>query len=103
MSQSCWHRGERDGFKIASLGKEDVIAFQAGDVAAWKSRTVLENAVYAPGKTEEDAANIIRSLDPIRAIVQNNGGYDKEGLRKLCRAGRVPLRKSKSTPASGNW
>jgi hypothetical protein len=74
--------------------KKDVISFQAGDVAAWKSRTVLENGVYATVKTEEDAEKIIRSLDPIRAIVQNNGGYDKEGLRKLCRAGRVPLRNS---------
>ncbi len=65
-------QAQRDGFKIVSLTKEDVIAFQAGDMAAWKSRTVLQNTVYGPLKSEEDAVNIIRSLDPIRAIVQNN-------------------------------
>ena len=55
-------QGHRDGFTIVSAAKQNVIAFQAGDVAAWKSRTVLQNAVYAPVKSEEDATNIMRSL-----------------------------------------
>jgi hypothetical protein len=81
-----------DGFKVVPLDKKDVTAFQAGDLAAWKSRTTIQNAVYAPVESEEDAENIIRSLDPIKAIVQNNGGFDKVALRKMCVNGKLPRR-----------
>ena len=82
-----------DGFKVVPLDKRDVIAFQAGDMAGWKSRTILQDAVTGPLENEEDAEKIIRSLDPIRPIVQNNGGFDGEALRNMCIKGKIPLRK----------
>jgi hypothetical protein len=82
-----------DGFEVESLEKKDAVAFQAGDIAAWKSRTVIQQAVYGQVKSEEDAENILRSLDPIRTIVQNNGGFDGVGLRKMCENGKLRRRR----------
>lgn len=82
-----------DGFNVVALHKPAVMAFQAADIAAWKSRTVIHNALYGPLRTVADAENIMRSLDPIRPIVQDNGGYDKEALLKMCSAAKIPLRR----------
>jgi hypothetical protein len=85
-------RARDDGFKIIPLFKADAQAFQAGDLAAWKSRVAIEDVTYGPLESEADFKKIVRSLDPIKHIVQNNGAYDAEALRKLCLGGQVPRR-----------
>lgn len=81
-----------DGFKVVCLNKEDAQAFQAGDIAGWKSRIVLQNVVFAPVVTREDAEKIVRSLDPIRKILRVNQGFDKSGLLRICAKGGIPRR-----------
>ena len=43
-----------DGFKVIQLLKTDAKAFEAGDMVAWKTRIVLQNALYGPANSEED-------------------------------------------------
>jgi len=81
-----------DGFKVIPLSKTDAQAFQAGDMVAWKTRIVVQNAIYGPLGTEEDALQILKSLNPIRAIVQRNAGFDKEALLKMCLTSGLPQR-----------
>ena|GEM_PF-1084239 len=81
-----------DPFTVIPLPKHKARAFQAGDVAAWKIRTLLQNAIYGRVESEEDAEKIMRSLDPVRVIVHRNRGYDKAALRKLCIDKRMPRR-----------
>jgi hypothetical protein len=81
-----------DGFKVVPLNKEDAQAFQAGDIAGWKSRAVLHNAAFAPVGSREDAEKIVRSLDPIRSILHANQGFDKANLLRLCAKAGVPRR-----------
>lgn len=81
-----------DGFKVIPLFKEDAVAFQAGDVAAWKFRTAIHNAAYAPLSSVEDIASIIRSLEPIKSVVQKTGAFNKAALRSLCQLDNIPRR-----------
>jgi hypothetical protein len=81
-----------DGFKVVALEKSEAAAFQAGDMAAWKSRNVLHNALYGAVRTWEDAEKFMKSLDPIRPIVQDNGVYDKDKLLRMCVRAKVPRR-----------
>jgi hypothetical protein len=85
-------RARQDGFKVVPLDKSDVTAFQAGDVAAWKFRTAIHNITYGPIAQIEDAHNIIRSLEPMKRLVQNNGLYDEESLLALCEKAGVHRR-----------
>lgn len=81
---------KEDGITVVPLLKEKVQAFQAGDMAGWKTRAALQKV---PGmRTEEDRDNILRSLDPIRPIVQRNAGFDKEALLRICSKSGIPLR-----------
>jgi len=81
-----------DGFKVIPISKADVQAFQAGDLVAWKTRIVVQNATYGPLGSEDDAEQILRSLNPIKSIVQRNAGFDKEALLKMCTASGIPRR-----------
>lgn len=85
-------RARQDGFKVVPLDKADASAFQAGDMAAWKFRTAIHNTVYGPMTKIEDMESVLRSMDPIKHLVQNNGVYDKESMLKLCDVGNVPRR-----------
>jgi len=86
------NHAREDGFKIAALSKEDAVAFEAGDMAAWKFRTAIHNAAYGPMAGIEDAANIIRSLDPIKAVVQRSTVFNAEELQLVCRRDNIPGR-----------
>lgn len=86
-----------DGFAVIPLSKADAQAFQAGDMVAWKTRIVVQNAIYGPLGSEEDAEQILKSLDPIKAIVHRNAGFDKEALLKICSASRIPQRSGRIT------
>jgi hypothetical protein len=63
-------RARDQGFKVVPIRKEDAHALAAGDLAAWKSRIVLQEAETKPIRSEEDLYNILRSLDQIKTVVQ---------------------------------
>ena len=89
-------RARREGYNALAHPKTGVQAFQAGDMAGWKCRTLITNALKAPPDvTMEDVENALRSLDPIRGIIQNNGAYHRESLVALCEATKIPLRREK--------
>lgn len=71
-------RARQEGCKTVAYPKTYAQAFQAGDLAGWKCRTLVTNALNAPlSAIAQDAENALRSLDPIRGIVHNNGAYDR--------------------------
>lgn len=81
-----------DGVKVVPLFKQDVIAFEAADVASWKFRTAIHNAEHAPLATLQDAKNILRSLEPVQALVQKNGVFNRDALAVVCKKGNIPRR-----------
>jgi hypothetical protein len=88
-------RVRQQGFKALPFPKTYAQAFQAGDLVGWKCRTPITNALRTGIPTQEDGDNIMRSLDPIRGIVQNNGVYDMEALRALCETHKIPRRRGR--------
>jgi len=86
-------RARLDGFKVIPMLKSDVVAFQAGDLAAWKFRTAINGMCYGPIAEMSDTHKIIRSLEPVRGLVQNNGVCEKESLLKLCKKAGIPRRR----------
>jgi hypothetical protein len=81
---------KEDGFTVVPLLKGKAQAFQAGDLVGWKTRIALQNVPRM--KSEEDRDNILRSLDPIKPIVQRNAGFDEEALLKICTKSGIPPR-----------
>ncbi len=86
------HDARHDGLKVIPLFKEDAVAFQAGDVAAWKFRTAIHNAAYEPLETIEEAHKILRSLEPVKGLVQKNGVFNKAALEWVCGQDNIPRR-----------
>jgi len=84
-------RARQEGYKAVPFPKTYAQAFQAGDMAGWKCRIILGEALKPEFATVEDFQNISRSLDPIKPIVQNNGVQDKESLLKLCAGHPIPV------------
>jgi len=79
-----------DSFKVILLSKEKAQAFQAGDMVGWKTRVALQNVPRM--RSEEDRDSILRSLDPIRPVVQRNAGFDKDALLNMCDKANIPRR-----------
>ncbi len=83
---------QRDGFKITALPKDAAKAFEAGDIAAWKTRTVIHNAHYGPLESIEDATKILLSLAPLKAIIKKSVVYNLTAFRRICERGGIPRR-----------
>jgi len=88
-------RARLEGFKVIPMLKSDTVAFQAGDMAAWKFRTAIHEVSYGPIAVVEDLENIKRSLEPVQKLVQNNGVFERESLLKLCEVAKIPRRRGK--------
>lgn len=84
-----------DGYKVVPLLKTDTVAFQAGDLAAWKISTTLKNAAYGTLRNVEDARRIMESMNPIRTLVQRNGAYSKEAILHLIGLAKIPRRSAR--------
>jgi hypothetical protein len=86
------------GYKAIRSPKSEVQAFQAGDLVAWKCRTMISNALEnAPIAAIGDEEKVVRSLDPIRGIVHDNGAHDKNFLLAFCAAAKIPRRRDRIT------
>lgn len=91
-------KAEQYGYKAISLPKQDAQPFQAADLVGWKCRTMVTNALSAlsaPLTNIGDAENIMHSLDPIRAIIQDNGAHDKSSLLVFCANAQIPQRRGR--------
>ena len=88
-------RAREEGFKAISFPKKYAQAFQAGDLVGWKCRTAIHNAGQKTITTVEDAGNILRSLNPIKGLLQTNKVYDQVSLLKLCKSAQLPRRTNK--------
>ena len=80
------------GTKVTKMTKEDANAFQAGDLAGWKHRTVIQNVSYGKITTIEQGNHIIQSLEQIDPIVQSGGVFDEKALRGICEASGIARR-----------
>jgi hypothetical protein len=81
---------KRQGMRVRRLEKEDARAFQAGDLAGWKTRTALQNIEKI--NPSEDGEAILRSLDPIKGIIHKNRVHDVEAFQRLFEVSGIPRR-----------
>lgn len=75
------------------LPKESAVQFQAADYAAWKYRTVLQNA-FKPEFEVENIPRLLNSLGTLTAIPRTCKGFDFTSLQRYCEKRRVPRRVS---------
>jgi hypothetical protein len=85
-------RAKQQDCEVTPLSKSKAHALAAGDLVAWKARTAFYNTLFGSLSSPEDAKNILRSLEPIRHVVQKNGGYDAVALREVCERQPIPKR-----------
>jgi hypothetical protein len=85
-------RAHKEHIKVIPLSKQGAYAFQACDLAGWKSRTATEETLFGNITTEVAAKNVIRSLSLITPIVQRAGVANRDFLRKMCETKAVPKR-----------
>jgi hypothetical protein len=91
-------RANKDGYKVIPLAKTEAQAFQAGDLAAWKAMAALREAERKTKLrvnqrlTIDDLASIVRSLDTIAPILNQNGVLSIKRLRLMCADHRIKPR-----------
>ncbi len=73
------------------LAKEKAVQFQAADYAAWKYRTVLQNA-FKPGFPVENVGRLLESLGTLKAIPRSCTGFHFASLQSFCEKRGVPRR-----------
>jgi hypothetical protein len=89
-------RARLEGANAVPQSKAEIRAFDACDLAAWKARTMIDDAwereLYL---TDPEAAErILGSLSQLEKIVrgQEVGMYSAEALRKICEHLKIPKR-----------
>lgn len=78
--------------------KKDVLRLQAADLAAWKTRHPIREAVSDRPYTQ---AQFERLLFHTRAYLREphaGGGFDRDALMKICTKHPIPLRRANSSP-----
>jgi hypothetical protein len=83
----------RDGFNAISQKKADIRAFDCCDLAAYRTKAILDDSFYR--ELAEDRATelkIKKSLDQLEMIVQENGVLTAERMRGMCLQARLPRR-----------
>jgi hypothetical protein len=86
-----------EGFNAVPQSKKDVRAFDACDLAAWKLRTVIDDAWEKElHMAQPDAADrILKSLGVVENLVRDPravGMYSLRGIREVCRLLNIPKR-----------
>jgi hypothetical protein len=84
----------RERLKVEPLfyGKRDFIPFQAADLAAWKTRNPLSEAIRRDDLTNEEAERLLTSLADFTRTAHTSKGFEYEGLLQLCEDARIPRR-----------
>lgn len=86
----------KKGFNAIPQSKEDIRAFDASDLAAWKARvTINDGIVQKLGANDQKAAQrIMKALDQLESMVQANRTTGFIGLKETCIAlGGEPRRR----------
>jgi hypothetical protein len=88
------HRARFDGFNAISQSKKDIRAFDSCDLAAWRTKALMDDGLIKRLQDEDPIAaeRIERSFKQISEVVQLNEVVDAETLEKMCVVGGVPKR-----------
>lgn len=82
----------RFGIVPLFLSKKDVVAFQAADLAAWKTRHPIREAVGNKPYTEAEVQTLLFHTKNYLKEPHAGGGFDHLALMKICIGGQIPLR-----------
>lgn len=79
-----------DGFNAIPQSKKDIRAFDACDLAAWKSRAMIDDAWerLLPMKDPDAGARIMRTLEQIEDVIKdsrNAAMFSVHGLKTICK------------------
>jgi hypothetical protein len=79
-------RARADGFNAILQSKQNVRAFDACDLVAWKTRRLVDDALVSQSQDQdsEAAEHILKAMDLLNPILHLNGFIDRELLAKLC-------------------
>lgn len=61
-----------EGFNVIDQPKDNIRAFDACDLIAWKARTAIDDAFLGPKARNPDVGSIVRALDLIESAAQAN-------------------------------
>lgn len=84
-----------EGYNIIPQSKTNNRAFDTCDLAAWKARRIVEDAVYQNKMTDKSGADKIwRSLDQLEIVVRDKGvgHYSIKALTHLCNDHKIQKR-----------
>lgn len=82
----------RPAIKAAFLPKADHVPFQAADLAAWKTRHPIREAVGDREYTVPDIERLLSSTKEFLRLPHSGGVFDYEALMKICRGYKIRLR-----------
>jgi hypothetical protein len=94
-SGALMQRAEVDGFNVIQQSKKDIRAFDACDLAAWKTKAHVVDGFIRQLPKEDQVAweRISKSFDQLRKILQVNDVIDTASLEKLCADNGIQRRK----------
>jgi hypothetical protein len=74
------------GFNAIPQSKENIRAFDAGDLAAWRARAIINDGIVKKMGADDPRAaeRIMKSLDQLESMVQANRTTGFLGLKKTC-------------------
>jgi hypothetical protein len=78
-------RARDDGFNAITRSKEQIRAFDCCDFAAWKTRTLVDDALVKQIQNQDSrsAATVLRALDLLNPILHLNGVIDRPTLESV--------------------
>jgi hypothetical protein len=85
----------RPTIKAAFLLKADRVPFQAADLAAWKTRHPIREAVGDKDYTVEDVERLLSSTKKYLQAPHSGGVFDYDALMKICQGYKIRHRESK--------
>ena len=81
------------GFNAIPQNKEHLRRFDACDLVAWKSRAVIDKALYRVNIADAEENRLLRrSLSALDCIVQENGWLTPWSLNGICSEQKIPTR-----------
>ena len=87
------------GFNVMTQPKDKIRAFDACDLAAWKARSVVDDAMYRKkGGGEDELENLIKTIKQFDPVLHENGWMKPERLEESCKALPVTRREPLANP-----
>jgi hypothetical protein len=81
------------GFNAIPQRKVDIRCFDACDLAAWKARAIIDDAIYRRDITNPDAKQLLdASLTKLKRILHDNGWATPRALDGICLKLGIPKR-----------